>query len=202
MRRFTDARGSGSTDELWLVEHPAVYTLGQAGRAEHILDPGDIPVVRSDRGGQVTYHGPGQLLVYVLLDLKRRRLGVRNLVHGLEQCVINLLAGEGVVGERICGAPGVYVAGRKIAALGLRVRHGCTYHGVSINVEMDLRPYAGINPCGYRGLEASQLSDLGLDWSVTGCAQRWIEEFASYFGYQARAGAALRFEVSQTGSAA
>jgi len=195
MREFTQGRDAGSTDELWTVEHLPVYTLGQAGHADHILNPGDIPVVRSDRGGQVTYHGPGQLVAYTLLDIKRRRLGVRELVHGLEQCVVNLLGTEAIEGERVCGAPGVYVAGRKVAALGLRVRRGCTYHGMSLNVDMSLSPYAGINPCGHQGLEVSQLRDLGFEWSLATCARRWVGEFARHFGYQVDVGADLPFEV-------
>jgi lipoyl(octanoyl) transferase len=148
-------------DELWLLEHPPVYTLGQAGRAEHLLHPGAIPVVKVDRGGQVTYHGPGQLVAYVLLDLHRAGLGVRGLVSLLEQSVIDLLAGYGIAAVRQPGAPGVYVQAAKVAALGIRVRHGCTYHGLALNVDMDLEPFTRINPCGHPGLTVTQLRDLG-----------------------------------------
>lgn len=185
MRLATDARDADSGDELWLVEHPSVYTLGQAGRREHLIDAGDIPVVSSDRGGQVTYHGPGQLIAYVLMDLRRRRLGVRQLVEGLEQCVIDMLAAEGVAGERRKRAPGVYVAGRKICALGLRIRRGCSYHGLALNVDVDLAPYGGIDPCGYRGLEVTRLRDLGIPWTLEESGHRFVAAFARHFAYQA-----------------
>jgi lipoyl(octanoyl) transferase len=162
MRAFTDGRGPDTRDEIWVLEHEPVYTLGLGSRMEHVLDPGAIPVVRADRGGQVTYHGPGQLVVYTLLDLKRRGIAVRALVARLEQSVIDTLAQFSVVAHRVPGAPGVYVGGRKLAALGLRVRKGCCYHGVAVNVSMDLAPFAGINPCGYAGLEVTRLADLGV----------------------------------------
>jgi lipoyl(octanoyl) transferase len=161
MRAFTDARTEHTPDELWLLEHPPVFTLGQAGRAEHLLCPGAIPVLQVDRGGQVTYHGPGQLVAYVLLDLKRRGLGVRELVSVLERAVIELLADYGLLGEALPRAPGVYVDGAKIASIGLRVRRGCSYHGLSLNVAMDLAPFQRINPCGYQGLAMTQLRALG-----------------------------------------
>lgn len=160
MQTFTDRRYADTPDELWLVEHPPVFTLGLAGKPEHVLDAGDIPVVRCDRGGQVTYHGPGQVVLYALLDLARAGHGVKALVTTLEQAVIDLLAGLDITGERRPGAPGVYVAGAKIAALGLRVRRGCCYHGLSFNVAMDLAPFARINPCGYADLPVTQLRDL------------------------------------------
>lgn len=160
MQSFTDQRGADTPDELWLVEHPPVFTLGLAGKPEHVLDAGDIPVLRCDRGGQVTYHGPGQVVLYALLDLNRAGLGVKALVTTLEQAVIDLLAGLDITAQRHPGAPGVYVAGAKIAALGLRVRRGCCYHGLSLNVAMDLAPFARINPCGYAGLAVTQLRDL------------------------------------------
>jgi lipoyl(octanoyl) transferase len=160
MQTFTDQRDADTPDELWLVEHPPVFTLGLAGKAEHVLDAGDIPVVRCDRGGQITYHGPGQVVLYALLDLNRMGLGVKALVTRLEQAAIDLLAGLDIAAERRPGAPGVYVAGAKIAALGLRVRRGCCYHGLSFNVAMDLAPFARINPCGYAGLAVTQLRDL------------------------------------------
>lgn len=167
MQNFTEKRTPDTCDELWMLEHPSVFTLGQAGRREHLLAPGNIPVVHIDRGGQVTYHGPGQLVVYTLIDLRRRRLGVRALVEALEQGVIDLLADYGVAAQARRDAPGVYVDGRKIAALGLRVRRGCSYHGLALNVDMNLEPFRRINPCGYRGMEVTQLTDLGicLDWS-------------------------------------
>jgi lipoyl(octanoyl) transferase len=161
MQRFTDSRDADTFDELWLVEHPPVYTLGQAGSTDHVLDPGDIPVIKVDRGGQVTYHGPGQVVAYPLIDLRRHNLGIRGMVRLLEQAVIGCLAGYGIQGERREGAPGVYVQDRKVAALGLRVRRGCTFHGLALNVAMDLSPYTRINPCGFQGLEVTQLSDLG-----------------------------------------
>lgn len=161
MRAFTERQAASQGGEIWLLEHNPVFTLGQAGRPEHLLAPGEIPVVQSDRGGQVTYHGPGQLVAYVLLDLRLAGLGVRSLVHALEQAVIDLLADYGIGAERRPGAPGVYVAGAKIAALGLRVRKGCSYHGLSLNVDMDLEPFRRINPCGYPDLEVTQLADQG-----------------------------------------
>lgn len=162
MRSFTASRTATTPDEIWLVEHPPVFTQGQAGKAEHVLAPGTIPVVKSDRGGQVTYHGPGQLVIYVLLDLRRLGLGVRSLVSGLEQAVVDFLAAHDIAGERRSGAPGVYVAGRKLSALGLRVRNGCTYHGLAVNVCMDLEPFGRINPCGYTDLEVTDLRELGV----------------------------------------
>lgn len=160
MRAFTDTRGPDTPDEWWLLEHPPVYTLGLSGRREHLLAPGAIPVEPSDRGGQVTYHGPGQVVCYVLMDLARARLGVRALVGALEAAVLAVLADLGVEGQRRAGAPGVYVAGRKLASLGLRVRRGCSYHGLALNVDMDLEPFRRINPCGYAGLEMTQLRAL------------------------------------------
>jgi lipoyl(octanoyl) transferase len=161
MQRYTDDRGPDSPDELWLLEHERVYTLGQAGRPEHVLAAGDIPLLRVDRGGQVTYHGPGQVVAYPLLDLRRLGIGVRELVHRLEQAVIETLAGFGIAGQRRAGAPGVYVDGAKVAALGLRVRRGCSFHGLSFNVAMDLEPYTRINPCGFSGLAVTQVLDFG-----------------------------------------
>lgn len=172
MQAFTAARGPETPDELWLLEHPPVYTLGLAGRREHILRVTDIPIVAIDRGGQVTYHGPGQIVAYLLLDLKRRGYGVRELVTRMEQAVIDLLAGYGIEGRRRDRAPGVYVAGKKIAALGLRIRHGMSYHGLALNVDMDLAPFTHINPCGYQGLEVTQLADLGVTESPDQVAER------------------------------
>jgi lipoyl(octanoyl) transferase len=161
MQRLTDARGPDTPDELWLVEHDPVFTLGQAGKPEHVLAAGDIPVVQVDRGGQVTYHGPGQIVAYPLVDLRRLGLGVRELVCRIEQAVIDVLAGHGITGARREGAPGIYVDGAKVMALGLRVRRGCSFHGLAFNVAMDLAPYRRINPCGYQGLEVTSVLDLG-----------------------------------------
>ena len=162
MQDFTAQRNAETPDELWIVEHPPVYTLGQAGKPEHILRDVGIPLVKIDRGGQVTYHGPGQVVIYMLLDLPRLKIKVRELVSAIEQAVIDLLAGYGVTAERRDGAPGVYVGDAKIAALGLRIRNGCSYHGVSLNVEMDLSPFDAINPCGYAGLRVIQTKDLNI----------------------------------------
>lgn len=160
MRAFTDGRDADTPDELWLLQHPPVFTLGQAGRREHLLDPGEIPVIQVDRGGQVTYHGPGQLIVYVLFDLRRGGVGVKRLVNLLEQAVIDLLAARGISAAARPDAPGVYVDGAKIASLGLRIRQGCSYHGLALNVDMDLSPFQRINPCGFPGLKVTQLADL------------------------------------------
>ena len=163
MRAFTDARTSGTPDELWVVQHAPVFTLGQAGRPEHILNARDIPVVQTDRGGQVTYHGPGQLVVYTLLDLQRRNLSVHRLVCQLEQAIIELLGAWGITAHRKPKAPGVYVDNAKIAAIGLRLRRQCSYHGFSLNVDMDLSPFNDINPCGYPNQTVTQLKDLKTD---------------------------------------
>jgi lipoyl(octanoyl) transferase len=160
MQLFTDQRGETTADELWLLQHPPVYTLGKNGKPEHILDAGHIPVIKSDRGGQVTYHGPGQVIVYTLLDLNRMHIGVRELVTRIENSVIELLEDYGIRASARKDAPGVYVDGRKIAALGLRVRKGRSFHGLALNVDMDIEPFARINPCGYQGLEVTQLSEL------------------------------------------
>jgi lipoyl(octanoyl) transferase len=174
MRAFTDQRGPDTADELWLLQHPPIFTLGQAGRREHLLDPGDIPVVQVDRGGQVTYHGPGQLIAYLLFDLRRGGLGVKRLVNLLEQSVIDLLATQGIAAESRADAPGVYVAGAKIAALGLRIRGGCSYHGLALNVAMDLGPFGRINPCGYAGLRVTQVRDLVPGVAVDGMADALV----------------------------
>lgn len=160
MQVFTDQRSESTEDELWLLQHPPVYTLGKNGKSEHILNPGDIPVIKSDRGGQVTYHGPGQVIVYTLLDLNRMTIGVRELVSRIENSVIKLLEDYDISANARKDAPGVYVDGRKIAALGLRVRKGRSFHGLAFNVDMDLEPFTRINPCGYEGLEVTQLSEL------------------------------------------
>jgi len=162
MRAFTDTRDADTADALWLCEHPPVFTLGQAGRAEHVLDAGDIPLVETDRGGQVTYHGPGQIVVYTLVDLRRRDYGIRDMVMRLETAVIRLLGEHGVTARGRRDAPGVYVGEAKIAALGLRVRRGCTYHGLALNAELDLGPFDRIDPCGYRGMAVTRTADLGI----------------------------------------
>lgn len=173
MRAFTDARGPETQDQLWLLEHPPVYTLGQAGRVEHLRQPGEIPVVHCDRGGQVTYHGPGQLIAYLLLDMRRSGIGIRRLVRLLEESVVALLARWGIEAAVRADAPGVYVAEAKIASLGLRVRRGCTYHGMALNVAMDLQPFRAIDPCGYPGLRVTQLSDWIPDVSLE-TVQDWL----------------------------
>jgi len=160
MHEFTDARDETTPDEIWLVEHHPVFTQGQAGKAEHVLAPGDIPVIQSDRGGQVTYHGPGQQVMYVLINLKRRKVGVRELVTLLENTVINTLATLGIDAHARADAPGVYVQGKKICSLGLRIRKGCSFHGLALNIDMDLAPFMRINPCGYAGMEMTQVSQL------------------------------------------
>jgi lipoyl(octanoyl) transferase len=162
MQEFTAQRDAATPDELWRVTHPPVYTLGQSGKPEHLLHASSIPLVKIDRGGQITYHGPGQVVVYVLLDLARRHLKVREMVNLLEQALIDCIAEFGIQACRKDGAPGVYVDGAKIAALGLRVRNGCSYHGLSLNVDMDLTPFTWINPCGYAGLKTIQLKDFGV----------------------------------------
>lgn len=185
MSAYTDTRGPDSPDQLWLVEHDPVFTQGQAGKAEHVLAAGDIPVVQVDRGGQVTYHGPGQLVAYPLLDLRRLKIGVRDLVNGLEQAVIDTLAAWNIAAARRDGAPGVYVDGRKIMALGLRVRRGCSFHGLAFNVAMDLAPYARINPCGFAGLQITQVSELGGPATLTAVAAELVPQLTRVLGYEA-----------------
>ena len=167
MQEFTAARTPESPDELWVVEHPPVFTLGQAGKPEHLLRDVGIPIVKIDRGGQVTYHGPGQVVIYLLLDLQRLKIKVRELVTAIEQALIDFLAEQGATAERRTGAPGVYVSDAKVAALGLRIKNGCSYHGLSLNVDMDLSPFAAINPCGYAGLKVTQTRDLGIPLNLT-----------------------------------
>ncbi|MDP2024931.1 lipoyl(octanoyl) transferase LipB [Sulfuriferula sp.] len=166
MQAFTAQRDAATSDEIWLLQHPPIFTLGQAGKTEHLLHHSDIPLLNIDRGGQITYHAPGQLVAYLLIDLKRRNLSVRELVSRMEQAVIDLLDTLGVVAQRRADAPGVYVQAAKIAALGLRIRHGCSYHGLALNVEMDLTPFGLINPCGYAGLAVTQTRDLGITASL------------------------------------
>ncbi len=183
MLDFTTQRTAGSTSEIWIVEHPPVFTQGQAGKAEHLLDAGDIPVVQSDRGGQVTYHGPGQLVCYLLLDLKEIGIGIRSLVNGIEEAIIQLLSEQGITATRKPGAPGVYVNGEKIAAIGLRVKKQSTYHGLSLNVNMDLQPFSRINPCGYPGLAVTDLAALGIDTDVVSVADKLTAKLAGILGY-------------------
>ena len=197
MREFTDERDAETPDELWLVEHDPVFTQGLAGKAEHLLAPGDIPVVKTDRGGQVTYHGPGQVVAYPLIDIQRRDLGVRCLVDRLEQAVIDLLAGDGVRSERRAGAPGVYVGAAKIASIGLKVRRGRTYHGLAFNVAMDLAPFARINPCGFSGLAMTQYSECVPGKSWDDAAAGLIEALCTRLEYhQVKTGAATSERVA------
>lgn len=180
MQDFTATRSDDTADELWLCEHPPVFTQGLSGKPEHLLKDIGIPVVQIDRGGQITYHGPGQVVAYLLLDLRRRGIMVRELVRRIEQAVIDLLAGYGISAARRAGAPGVYVGTAKIAALGLRIKHGCSYHGVSLNVDMDLTPYGAINPCGYEGMAVTQLRDFGVECDTA----RVGEELAEHLSRQ------------------
>jgi lipoyl(octanoyl) transferase len=193
MRDFTLRRGPDTADELWVVEHPPVYTLGLAGRPEHLRDPGAIPVIASDRGGQVTYHGPGQVIVYTLVDLRRAGFYVRELVYRIEQSVLQTLDALGVVGCRVAGAPGIYVPGpagpwaearfagkAKIAALGIKVHRACSYHGAALNVAMDLAPFAAIDPCGYRGLATADLATLGVTRTPGDVAALWVERLCAH----------------------
>ena len=185
MQTFTDQRDEDTPDELWLVEHPPVFTQGQAGRAEHILAPGNIPVIQVDRGGQVTYHGPGQIVAYPLIDIGRLELGVRKLVTGIEQAIIDVLQYYGVDGQLLEGAPGVYIDGVKIASLGLRIRKGKSFHGLSFNINMDLEPFQRINPCGYEGLQVTNLSAF-TEVSIREVEDRLIAGLSEVLGYNNR----------------
>ncbi|WP_043994426.1 lipoyl(octanoyl) transferase LipB [Moritella sp. PE36] len=183
MKSFTDNRDDHTEDELWFVEHDPVFTQGQAGKAEHILATGDIPVVQADRGGQVTYHGPGQQVVYFLLDIKRRKLGVRDLVSHIENGIVATLAETGIEAYPRADAPGVYVADKKVASLGLRIRKGRSFHGLALNVNMDLSPFLRINPCGYAGMEMTQTSDLGGATSLEEIQPKLVEHLCSLLEY-------------------
>lgn len=183
MRAFTDARDPVTPDEFWRLEHPPVFTLGRAGRREHVLAPGDIPVVPVDRGGQVTYHGPGQLVVYTLVDLRRLGIGIRRLVRTIEASLIDTLAQHGVTAVTRDGAPGVYVDERKIAALGLRVRHGCSFHGLALNVDCDLEPFDRIDPCGYRGLRVTRTRDEGIEADMERLGDDLLEALCARLDY-------------------
>ncbi|WP_417517760.1 lipoyl(octanoyl) transferase LipB [Marinobacter sp.] len=182
MKSFTADRDDDTKDELWCLEHPRVYTQGQAGKAEHILAPGDIPVIPVDRGGQVTYHGPGQLVVYLMINLSRRKMGVRALVDVIEQAVVRTLAGLNITAEPRPDAPGVYVEAAKIASLGLRVRRGCSFHGLALNVAMDMEPFQRINPCGYAGLAMCQVSDFVASASIDDIEERLISQLVAGLG--------------------
>lgn len=183
MQSFTAGRNGQTSDEIWLLEHAPVFTQGRAGKAEHVLAPGAIPLVPVDRGGQVTYHGPGQLVAYLLIDLKRRGLGVRELVTGIETAIIETLAGYGVKAATRAGAPGVFVAGGKIASLGLRIERGCSFHGLALNLDMDLEPFSRINPCGYQGLRMTQLKDLAGPVPMAEVAQTLAEILPARLGF-------------------
>lgn len=181
MKEFTQNRNAQTQDELWLLEHFPVYTQGQAGKPEHVLNPQSIPIVQSDRGGQVTYHGPGQLVAYVLMDISRRNLGIRTLVSQLEQVLISVLAQYDINAVLRCGAPGVYVQEQKIASIGLRVKNGCTYHGIALNVDMDLKPFLGINPCGFAQMEMTQISHFYPKVVLEEVNQQVMQSFLQHF---------------------
>ena len=183
MQQFTQTRTPETPDEIWLVQHPPVFTLGRNGKAEHILQVTDIPIVNIDRGGQVTYHAPGQLVAYLLLDIRRKQVAVRDLVMRIEQSIIDLLSHYAIVAQGDRDAPGVYVNGAKIAALGLRVTRGYTYHGLSLNVDMDLSPFQQINPCGYAGLQVTQCKALGIEQMPFEIAGEWVQCFAQQMDY-------------------
>lgn len=187
MQQYTDERGAESPDRIWFCEHPPVFTLGMAASREHVLAPGDIPLVQIDRGGQVTYHGPGQLMIYPLLDVRRAGLGVRALVSALENSVIALLEEAGIAAVARRDAPGVYVGDRKVASIGLRIRRGSSYHGMALNVDMDLEPFARINPCGMQGLEVTDLRRLGLDWTLGETERRLTPILESHLRLRAAA---------------
>lgn len=182
MQAFTAARAEDTPDEIWLLQHPPVFTLGQAGKPEHLLRDIGIPVVKIDRGGQITYHGPGQIIAYLLVDLRRHTYKVKEMVRRIEQAAIDLLAEDEIIGERLHGAPGIYVRGAKIAALGLRIKNGCSYHGVSLNVDMDLAPYAAINPCGHAGMPVTQLRDLDGEYDLQVVGEKLLAQLHQQLG--------------------
>ena len=183
MQAFTARRDANTNDEIWLLQHPPVYTQGLAGKPEHLLTTPAIPVVKTDRGGQITYHGPGQIVAYVLFDLKRKGIGVKELVRRIEQSILDLLRDHGIDAERKPAAPGVYVKGAKIAALGLRVKNGCSYHGLALNVAMDLTPYSAINPCGYAGMQVTDLAALGVRASIVDVMAALSQHLVSQLSY-------------------
>jgi lipoyl(octanoyl) transferase len=186
MKAFTNQRTEETIDELWIVEHQPVFTQGQNGKAEHVLNPGTIPIVQSDRGGQVTYHGPGQIMAYILVDVKRKKLNIRELVTHLEKSVIELLAQHQIEAKARCDAPGVYVDDKKICSVGLRIRRGSSYHGLALNVDMDLEPFSRINPCGYAGLEMTQLTELAGPQDIRFIGSQLIECLIANLGYTTR----------------
>jgi lipoyl(octanoyl) transferase len=183
MQDFTAQRNKHTTDEIWLVEHPAVFTQGQAGKAEHLLQQTDIPIVKTDRGGQITYHAPGQLIAYLLIDIRRKDFNIRTLVSIIEESLISLLADSNVLAVAKADAPGVYVNNKKIASLGLKIRKGCSFHGLALNVDMDLSPFLQINPCGYAGLEMTQCKNEGIGLSVNELAPLLIEKLKNRLTY-------------------
>jgi len=186
MQAFTDQRDADTADELWLVEHPPVFTQGLAGKAEHVLAAGDIPVIQVDRGGQVTYHGPGQIVAYPLINLRRHGIGVKSLVHGIEQAIIDTVGLYGVTANRLDNAPGVYVKGDKIASLGLRIRKACSFHGLAFNINMDLEPFQRINPCGFSGLKVIQLSQLADQVDIGIVEQQLVTAFCHELNFSAQ----------------
>lgn len=190
MRAFTDQRSDTTADEFWVLEHEPIFTLGQAGKPEHVLAAGDIPVIRVERGGQVTYHGPGQIVGYPMVDLRRMGIGVRELVRRIEQAIIDTLEHWNILALRRPGAPGVYVGDAKVGALGLRIRRGCSFHGLALNVGMDLEPFRRINPCGYQGLQVTQVLDLGGPGSLKAVEDVLIDELSRQFGFTPQPGAA------------
>lgn len=185
MQKFTDDRDNHTLDELWIVEHLPIFTQGQAGKPEHVLNPGDIPIIQVDRGGQVTYHGPGQIVIYPLIDLKRHKIGIKALVNGIEDALIQTMAYYHVSAKRKDKAPGVYVDDKKIASLGLRVRKGCTFHGLAFNIRMDLEPFLRINPCGFAGLEVTQLSELNSSVIVAEVQEQLIKQLCKILNFTA-----------------
>lgn len=181
MKLFTVNRTDQTEDELWLLEHYPVYTQGQAGKPEHVLNTNAIPIIQSDRGGQVTYHGPGQLVAYVLMDIGRRKLGIRTLVTQLEQVLIKVLQQYQIASETHCGAPGIYIDDKKIASIGLRVKNACTYHGIALNVKMDLKPFVDINPCGFENMQMTQISTFYPEVTLEDVSEKFIQEFLNQF---------------------
>jgi lipoyl(octanoyl) transferase len=196
MQAFTASRDKNSADELWCLQHPPVYTQGQAGKAEHILAPGDIPVVQVDRGGQVTYHGPGQLVIYLLIDLTRSALGIRALVSHIEQAIVNTLEPLGISAAPRADAPGVYVDGAKIASLGLRVRRGCSFHGLALNVAMNMEPFARINPCGYAGMAMCQVRDFAPQATLEKTEHQLAEQLVAALGYSLKGEKSVSWQQS------
>ncbi len=195
MKAFTATRTTDTRDEIWLLQHPPIYTQGQAGKPEHLLRANDIPVVKIDRGGQITYHGPGQIVAYLLLDLRRQKLNVRELVRLMEQAVIDLLAQHGVAAQGREDAPGVYVGDAKIAALGLKIKNGCCYHGLALNVDLDLSPFANINPCGYAGLQVTQAKDLGISAPIAEMEQQIAQNLIALLQQRNPVGASVNHFV-------